>query len=83
MSDLYYKILKAYILGVFCIVCFVLLENSSLIPILIEKTKDSRYNGFATFYLIGLVKYGLLVAGMGVILIFTILLIWQEISTKS
>ena len=63
-----------------CIVCYFLLENSTTIPELVEFTSRSRYKGFPAFILTGLLKYGLLVIGIGISTILSFLLIKEKIS---
>lgn len=69
------KIIRLYIISLICIVSYFFLEYSNVIPNLVEKMSKYRSNGFATFFLTGLLKYGLLVVGIGIIIILTILLI--------
>ena len=69
------KIVRLYIIGLICIVCYFLLENSTIIYELVEKSNKLRYSGFVTFLLTGLLKYGLLIVGIGIIIILTFLLI--------
>jgi hypothetical protein len=77
------KIIKLYIIGLSCVVCYLLLENSDIIKILVEKSKHHRYGGFFTFLLAGLFKYGLLIAGVSIILILSFLLVKEKISKDS
>ena len=72
------KIVRLYIIGLICIVSYFFLENSSVIPDLVEKMSKFRYDGFPTFFLTGLLKYGLLVVGIGIIIILTFLLIREK-----
>lgn len=80
MNKRNFKIVRHYIIGIICMICYFLLENSDLIPELVEYSKRGRYKGFATFFITGLFKYGLLVIGVGIILIMTFLLIRKRIS---
>lgn len=75
------KILRLYIISLTCIACYFLLENSTLIPELVEKSNKFRYQGFATFLLTGLFKYGLLVIGISLIVILSFMLIREKIKT--
>lgn len=72
------KIVRLYIIGLICIVSYFFLENSSVIPDLVEKMSKFRYDGFPIFFLTGLLKYGLLVVGIGIITILTFLLIREK-----
>ncbi len=72
------KIIKLYIISLFCIVFYFLLENSSIIPELVQKSERGRYGSFLTFFLTGLFKYGLLVIGIGIILIMSFMLIRER-----
>jgi hypothetical protein len=72
------KIVKLYIISLICIVCYFLLENSTIIPELVQISEKGRYSGFPTFFLTGLFKYGLLLVGIGIILILTFLLIRER-----
>jgi len=69
---------RLYIIGLLCIVCYFLLENSNIISQLVEQSNKLRYKGFATFLLTGLFKYGLLAIGIGVIIILSFLLIKEN-----
>lgn len=69
------KIVRLYAISLICIVCYLLLENSTIIPELVQTSKKGRYSGFPTFFLTGLLKYGLLLVGIGIITILTFLLI--------
>ncbi|BCY29613.1 hypothetical protein KK2020170_24810 [Flavobacterium okayamense] len=80
MTNRNLKIVKQYIIGLCCIVIFFLLENSNIIPYLLEKTNKLRYNGFVTFIITGLIKYGLLFYGIFIIIILSLLLIKEQIS---
>lgn len=61
------KIVRLYIVGSLCMLCYFILENSNIIPELVEKSNTLRYKGFVTFFLIGLLKYGILIIGIGII----------------
>lgn len=76
------KILKHYIIGFSCIVFFYLIDNSSIIHELVQKSDKLRYKGFDTFILTGFIKYGLLCYGIGVIVIFSFFLIKEKILNK-
>ncbi len=83
MSKRNLKIVKLYAISLFSIVGYFYLDNSSIISELVEKANRARYNGFVTFFLTGLFKYGLLVIGIGVILILSFLLIKEKVSKES
>ena len=72
------KIIRLYIISLICIVCYFLLENSNIISELVEKSNKLRYNGFVTFLLTGLLKYGLLIIGIGITIILTFILIREK-----
>ena len=72
------KILRVYIISLFCIVCYFLLENSNITSELVQKFEKGRYGGFPTFFLTGLFKYGLLVVGISIIVIMSFLLIKER-----
>ena len=78
MSKKNLKIVRLYIIGLICIVSYFFLENSNLIPNLVEKMSKFRYDGFPTFFLTGLLKYGLLIVGIGIIIILTFMLIRER-----
>ncbi len=77
------KILKYYIISVICIVGYFFLEHSNIIPQLVECANKNRYKGFATFFITGLFKYGLLFVGISTILILSFLLIKEKIKKKN
>lgn len=79
MTNRNIKIVKQYLVGLCYIVFFFLLENSSIIPYLLEKTNKLRYKGFVTFIITGLIKYGLLFYGIIVIVILSFLLIKEKL----
>ena len=74
------NIVKLYSISLSCIVCFFLLDNSDIIPELVEKANKLRYKGFPTFLITGLFKYGLLVIGISIIIILNFILIKRRIS---
>lgn len=74
-----FKILRLYIISLFCIAYFFLLENSNIISELVQISEKGRYGGFPTFFLTGLFKYGLLVVGISIITIMSFLLIRERI----
>ena len=76
------KIIRLYIVGLLCIVFFFLLDNSNIILELVEKSSKLRYNGFATFLLTGLIKYGLFIIGICIVLILSFMLIKEKIKNK-
>lgn len=65
-------------ISLFCIVLYFFLENSTIILELVEKSNKRRYGGFATFMLTGLLKYGLLVIGIGIIILLSFLLMREK-----
>jgi len=73
------KIISFYLIGLLCIACYYWLDNSSLIPELVEKADKYRYSGFPIFLITGLFKYGLLVSGLGIIIMLSFLLIKKQI----
>lgn len=76
------KIIRLYIIGIICIISYFFLENSNVIPKLVEFMSKFRHNGFFTFFLSGLFKYGLLIVGMGIIIIMTYLLIKERVKNN-
>ena len=74
------KIIRHYIIGLCCIVFFFLLDNSTIISDLVQKSNKLRYKGFVTFMLTGLIKYGLLFYGISAIVILSFFLIKEKIS---
>ncbi len=80
MSKRNAKIIRLYMIGVICIISYFFLENSNVIPNLVEFMSKFRHNGFFTFFLTGLLKYGLLIVGMGIIIITTYLLIKERVT---
>jgi hypothetical protein len=78
MSKKNLNILQLYIIGLICIVCYFFLENSNVISNLVEKMSKFRYDGFPTLFLTGLLKYGLLIIGIGIIIILTFQLIREK-----
>lgn len=49
-----FKFGRIYVISALCIVCFFLLENTTIIPELVKISEKSRYGGFPTFFLTGL-----------------------------
>ncbi len=78
MNKKKFKIIRLYLIGLVCIVSYYFLDNSNVIPNLVERMSDFRYNGFPTFFLTGLLKFGLLIVGIGIIIILTFLLIKER-----
>ena len=71
-------IIRQYVISLFYVFCYFLLENSNLISELIQISEKGRYGGFPTFFLAGLFKYGLLVFGICRIIILTFILIKER-----
>lgn len=69
------RIIRLYIISLFCIVVYFILENSSIISELVQKSEKGRYGEFPTFFLTGLFKYGFLIIGIGIIIILSFLLV--------
>ena len=76
------KIIRLYIIGLLCIIIYYFLENSNLIDVLVQKSERGRYGSFPTFFLTGLIKYGLFAIGMGIIIILSFLLIREKIKNN-
>lgn len=74
------KIIKFYTISIICISGYFFLENSNVIPKLVEYANNNRYKGFGTFFISGVFKYGLLFIGICMIIILSVLLIKQKIS---
>lgn len=82
MDNKIFKVGKIYLIGILCIVSFFLLENSEIIPVLIQKFEKGRYSGFPTFFLTGLLKYGLLLIGISNIIIMSFIIISEKINNR-
>lgn len=80
MTKMNTKIIKQYIISIICIALYIFLENSTLIPYLVEISNKGRYGSFPTFFLAGLFKYGLLVFGVLTIIFLSYRLYNQKIS---
>ncbi len=78
MNKRKFKIIRLYIISLFCIACYFLLENSKITSELVQVSEKGRYGGFPTFFLTGLFKYGLLVIGISIIIIMSFLLIRER-----
>lgn len=76
------KILKLYSFSIICIISYFFLEYSNIIPQLVEYANNNRYKGFATFFITGLLKYGLLFVGISTILILSFLLVKEKIKNE-
>ena len=74
------KIAGFYFFGLICLVCFYWLDNSDFIAEEINQSRGRGYNGFETFLVSGLIKYGLLVYGIGSIVIMSLVLLQKKIS---
>ncbi|MGB5981645.1 MAG: hypothetical protein WBG46_05835 [Nonlabens sp.] len=73
MTKYYLKTIHYYALGILCILVYFYLENASFIPDLIAEASKGRYSGFPTFFITGLIKYGLLVYGVLSVVVVTVL----------
>ena len=69
-----FKVARVYVISILFIVCFFLLENNTIIPDLVQVSEKGRYGGFPTFFLTGLLKYGLLALGNFNIIIMTFII---------
>jgi len=78
MNNRNLKIIKAYGIAFLCIICYFLLENSTIIPELVEYANKLRHKGFATFFITGLINYGLLFIGISIIVIWSFMLIREK-----
>ncbi|RBA29394.1 hypothetical protein DPN68_01750 [Flavobacterium tibetense] len=78
MNKKNFKVFRIYIVSVLCIVCFFLLENTTIIPELVQISEKGRYSGFPTFFLTGLLKYGLLALGIFNIIIMTFIIFREK-----
>mgnify|MGYP006189994459 FL=1 len=78
MNKQNFKIFRFYSISILCVVCFFVLENTTIIPELVKFLEKSRYGGFPTFFLTGLLKYGLLVLGISNILIMSFIIIREK-----
>lgn len=78
MSKQNFKVARVYVISILCIVCFFLLENTTIIPDLVQMSEKGRYGGFPTFFLTGLLKYGLLALGIFNIIIMSFIIIREK-----
>jgi hypothetical protein len=78
MNKKNFKVFRIYVISLLCIVCFFLLENTTIIPELVQISEKGRYSGFPTFFLTGLLKYGLLVLGTSNIIIMSFIIIREK-----
>lgn len=78
-----YKIIRLYIISLICIVGYIFLDNSNIISELVENSNKGRDSGFIMFIFTGIVKYGLLVIGVGIIIILSFLLIKEKLVKNS
>jgi hypothetical protein len=78
MNKRNFKIIRFYIISIVCIVFYFLLENLDINSELVKASENWRYGSFPTFFLSGLIKYGLLVVGVSIIVITSILLIKER-----
>jgi hypothetical protein len=62
------KFVRLYFISFICIVFYFILENSNIISELVQISEKGRYGGFPIFLMSGLLKYGLLVAGIAIII---------------
>ncbi|SCY34933.1 hypothetical protein SAMN05192588_2414 [Nonlabens sp. Hel1_33_55] len=76
------KITGFYILGIVCLVSFYWLDNSDFIAEEVKQSRGGGYNGFRAFLVSGLIRYGLLVYGIGSIAIMSALLIYQKFQDR-
>ncbi|TYA66026.1 hypothetical protein FUA24_24275 [Seonamhaeicola marinus] len=83
MNKKNFKIFRLYLIGLLCIVIFTILESSSIIPELVEKSNNDRYNGFLTFILTGFFKYGILIIGISIVTILSFFLIKNKFAKGS
>lgn len=78
MNKQNFNILRFYAISISCIVCFFLLENTKIIPELVQISEKGRYSGFPTFFLTGILKYGLLALGIFNIIIMTFIIFREK-----
>jgi hypothetical protein len=83
MNKRNFKILRLYTIGLLCIVLYYFLDNSNIIPELVQKSERGRYGSFPTFFLTGLFKYGLFFVGVGILIILSFLLIKEKLVRNS
>ena len=77
---------KAVILYAFSFICigfYFYLENSDLFANIVQKSENTRYGSFPTFFVTGLFKYGLLAIGIGILLFVSFFFIKEKLLTKS
>ena len=79
------KIIRLYIFGLLCIVCYFLMENYNVINELVEKSSEffpvEVTGKFITLVFVGLVQYGLLILGVCIITVLSFMLIKNKIKT--
>lgn len=77
-----FRIVAAYGIGIACLMLFFLMKNSEQLNEFLKKAERSRPTwAFGTFAITGLIQYGLLTAGISIIIILTILLIRKKAAT--
>ena len=59
-----------------------MLEKTNFLPELIEKLNKLRYSGFPALFISGLIKYGLLFVGIGIIIILNYLIIKEKLKNN-
>lgn len=70
------KIVTLYLTGVICLAAYWLLENDMALDSFLQKADNFRKaTGFFFFLISGLIKYGLLMVGIGLCVILTVMLI--------
>ncbi len=70
------KIIALYLTGVLCMTAYWLIENATTWDSFLQKADNFRKaTGFFFFLISGLIKYGLLMVGIGLCVILTVMLI--------
>ncbi len=77
------KIIGLYLISMFCIISYLLLESSDSITEFNQKADNFRTDtGFFVFITTGLFKYGLLLIGTSVFTVLTFLLFKEKSTTN-
>ncbi|PZX37159.1 hypothetical protein LX97_03181 [Nonlabens dokdonensis] len=74
-----FKIIRLYLISILCFLSFYYLETSDLLEKLLEMPLFSRFDGFDTIILYGLLKYAFLAVGICIIIFLSLILIKEKI----
>ncbi|CAN0440009.1 unnamed protein product [Scytosiphon promiscuus] len=74
-----FKIFGLYLAGIISIICYYMMSNSTDLRLFLEKSNRYRTDsGFATYSMVGLIQYGLLIGGVGIICFLTFFLFQKD-----